>query len=116
MTRSPFYLAALVALSAAAFGVNANAQDRVAAQVTMKLSAADQRDAQALNNRLTAAAKLVCDSEVSDPMTAQADKQCEAEAVDTAMRDLNSTRLAQAKPASGSAQNAATFADVTPAN
>lgn len=116
MTRTPFYFAALVAVSVAAFGVNAQAQDRVATQVTMKLTAADQRDAHALNNRLTAAAKLVCDSEVSDPMTAEADKQCEAEAIDSAMRDLNGTRLAQAKPASGSAQSAATFADVTPAN
>jgi len=117
MIRSPFYLAVLLAAAFAAYGANASAQDRVPAQVTMKFSAADQRDARTLTNRLNAAAKLVCDSDmVADPKTAEADRACEQQAVNDALRDLNRTQVAQKKTSDGASQSSMTFADVAPAN
>jgi len=47
----------------------------------------------ALYSRLQAVAHEVCQSDDSDPMTANADKACEAQAVTDAVRDINQPQL-----------------------
>ncbi len=49
----------------------------------------------ALYHRLQQVAHDVCQSDVSDPMSREADKTCEAQAVSDAVRDINQPQLSR---------------------
>ncbi len=92
MIRSILIAAALVATAA----TGAHAQQREAGQVSVKTDKVDFANAaqtQALYGRINAAAKAVCDSDVSDPMTDKADADCRTQAITDAVRQINAPQL-----------------------
>ncbi len=52
-------------------------------------------DVKALYNRLQIFAKMACKSDVSDPLTANADKMCETMAVSDAVRQIDRVELSR---------------------
>ncbi|ESQ94445.1 UrcA family protein [Asticcacaulis benevestitus] len=94
MTRS-ILIAAAFSIAALVAGA-ANAQTREDAQVSVSADHVDfnnARQTRAFYAKLTAAAKNVCTSEVSDPMTTMADAQCARQAVSDAVREINAPQL-----------------------
>ena len=94
MSRSIFVAAALsfAALTAGA----ANAQERQPEQVQVSAKHVDfskVREARNFYARLKVAAKTVCSSEVSDPITQMEDAACEREAVSDAVKQIDAPQL-----------------------
>jgi len=94
MTRSIFIAAALsfVALAAGA----ANAQERQPAEISVSAKHVDFSKVRETRNfyaRLKVAAKTVCTSEVSDPMTQMEDEACERDAVSDAVKQIDAPQL-----------------------
>ena len=109
MSRSIFIAAALsfAALTAGA----ANAQDRQDAQISVSTKHVDFNKAREARNfyaRLKVAAKTVCTSEVSDPMTQMEDEACEREAVSDAVKQIDAPQLSALH---GHADQAVTYAE-----
>lgn len=108
MTRS-ILIAAAFSIAALVAGA-ANAQTREDAQVSVSAAHVDfnsARQTRAFYNKLTAAAKNVCHSEISDPMTQMADEACARQAVSEAVREINAPQLSAL---AGEAVNASAYA------
>ena len=76
----------------------ASAAERVASQLSVNLNKVDfskPDQAKFAMARLEAAAKRVCDSDVSDPATANEDRACEQQAVDQALAEARNPTLSQ---------------------
>ncbi len=84
-------------LSLAAFTASsAFAADRTPEQSTVTLKGADlgsSDQARFAYARIEAAARRVCDSDTSDPLTANEDRACEQQAVSDALSALNAPQL-----------------------
>ena len=94
MTRS-IIIAAAFSITALVAGA-AGAQTREDAQISVSADHVDfnnVRQTRAFYAKLNAAAKNVCTSEVSDPMTTMADTACARQAVSDAVREINVPQL-----------------------
>ena len=85
-------------LLAAACAQPASAAERVPSQLIVSLKNTDFSNpdqARFAMAKLEAAAKRVCDSDVSDPATQNADRACERDAVNQALAEANNPTLTQ---------------------
>ncbi len=108
-------LLSLAAMSAQ----SASAADRAPSQVRVNLNKVDfskPEQAKFAYAKLEAAAKMVCDSEVYDPVTANDDKACEDQAVRQALAQASEPTLEQLAERSTTAEDDATDADAAVAS
>ena len=73
-------------------------QDRTETQFIVPVGRTDftkASDVKALYNRLQIFAQMACKSDVSDPLTANADKQCEALAISDAIHQIDRVELSR---------------------
>ena len=79
-----------------------HAQDRVAEQTRVAVKADDlatPAKIKMLYHRIEAAAKRVCDSDEVSPLTQQADKACETQAISETIRSVDAPQLSLLDPA-----------------
>lgn len=94
-------------LAFAALGAQtASADERTPDQTTVSLKSAELSNGKAARfayARLAAAARRVCDSDASDPLTIAADRACERQAVSDAIASLGAPQLSALAMTTGKA-------------
>ncbi len=94
--RTRIVLLSAAMLGVAGFTTAASAQERIADQRPVYSRDIDfnkPSQVRALYGRLQIVAHELCQSDDNDPMTAEADRACEAQAVTDAVRDINQPQL-----------------------
>jgi len=92
---SRMFIALAAAASVLTFAAGAQAQDRTPDQrtVSAKVDFSDAAQTRAFYAKLQAAAQAVCQSEVSDPRTANADAACERQTLNSVISQINAPQL-----------------------
>ncbi len=93
--RTRIALISVAMLGAAGFAAVASAEDVAEQRPVYSRDIDFSKPSQVRNlyHRLEVVAHDVCQSDVSDPLTKEADKACEAQAVTDAVRDVNQPQL-----------------------
>jgi UrcA family protein len=96
-------IAILLTFASLVTTAHAEDQNRTESQFTVPIghtNFANASQVKALYTKLHIFAKMACESDVSDPLTANADKQCEAMAVSEAVHQIDRVELSRLDDAS----------------